>query len=149
EGGGAQGVYATLAGFRGDEVNRGSLGRGGRGHAHIVAHHADAHAARVERVGVAGLNVVAAGAALVDDAVGVYEVVVADVAPAAGVGVEVPDGAHAGGEVGVGVGGGGVVDDDVGDPPELGYPGGAALSFGRSPLGPGHERGLGGIGGGA
>ena len=61
-----------------------------------------------------GLSPFAACAALVDNAVGVYQVVVADVAPAAGLGVVIPDGANTGRKIGVFVGGGGVVDDDGG-----------------------------------
>ncbi len=60
-------------------------------------------------------DVVAAVVPLVDDAVGVDQVVVADVAPAAAVGVKVPDSAHRRRPVGDAVVGDGVVDDEVAD----------------------------------
>ncbi len=60
-------------------------------------------------------DVVATVVPFVDDAVGVDQVVVADVAPAAAVGVEVPDGANDGRPVAAAVIGDGVVDDEMAD----------------------------------
>ena len=68
--------------FPRNQVGEGGLCGGGRGYLHKVAHHSDAHAAGVERVGVPGLYVIAAGSALVDNPIGVNQIVVADVPPA-------------------------------------------------------------------
>ncbi len=59
--------------------------------------------------------VVTAVVPFVEHAVGIDQVVVADIAPAAAVGMEVPDGPHHGPPVGAGVVGDGVVDDEVTD----------------------------------
>ena len=85
------------------------------------------------------LSVLTSGAAFVNFAGGINQIVVANIAPTQGVGVEIPDSAHNGGPIANAVptqvvGGGGMGDDDVREFCLLRRPAGAVLAVGRPPL---------------
>src|SRR5688572_13482587 len=92
------------------------------------------------------LGVIPACPTLVNHAVGIYDVVIANVAPAPCLGVKVPHGTYPSREVFVGIGRGGVVNNDMRDALVLGCPLRAALPLRRAPIFARYHKRLGYVG---